>query len=464
MAEAYESDDMEYSDDEFDCGEEFGFSDHDEDLFMPKKTDPEHFEHELLKPKAVEEMVTKKAVELCEENVSPSVAKMLVNAANWKGVKIDPPLRLKKLQKQANQSKEDEAECSVCFLGVEDTDGPMMGLYCGHKFCRICWEMYLKTQINSGKATRIACMTKSCNVLTDEDFVLTIVKDSKLRKKYQDNSLKDVVTCDPGMSFCPGQNCEVIVFTPEPKPWKPQKVQCTECGSTFCFSCGMDHHAPTDCKRMKDWLKKCKDDSETANYIRANTKDCPRCGTCIEKNGGCNHMHCNKCKLDFCWVCMRAWKEHEGNYNCNKFKEERQGKQNAKQALKKYLFHFERYENHGKSLKLEEITVAMIMAHIQEKVDSSEGTWIDWQYLLTATEQLRKCRYTLMYTYPHVYYLKKGPQKELFELAQSELEREVEELSFKVERAQITDRADIELRMNAAEQRRIALLKDCLDD
>ncbi len=27
-------------------------------------------------------------------------------------------------------------------------------------------------------------------------------------------------------------------------------------------------------------------DSETANYISANTKDCPKCKVCIEKNGG----------------------------------------------------------------------------------------------------------------------------------------------------------------------------------
>lgn len=70
------------------------------------------------------------------------------------------------------------------------------------------------------------------------------------------------------------------------------------------FLCGNDYHAPTDCETMKKWLVKCADDSETANYITANTKDCPGCHICIEKSGGCNHMQCWKCKFHFCWMCL----------------------------------------------------------------------------------------------------------------------------------------------------------------
>ena len=42
----------------------------------------------------------------------------------------------------------------------------------------------------------------------------------------------------------------------------------------FCsFRCGIEYHAPTDCDVIKKWLTKCADDSETANYISAHTKD-----------------------------------------------------------------------------------------------------------------------------------------------------------------------------------------------
>lgn len=39
------------------------------------------------------------------------------------------------------------------------------------------------------------------------------------------------------------------------------------------YKCGNDYHAPTDCETIKRWLTKCADDSETANYISAHTKD-----------------------------------------------------------------------------------------------------------------------------------------------------------------------------------------------
>lgn len=40
----------------------------------------------------------------------------------------------------------------------------------------------------------------------------------------------------------------------------------------FSFRCGSEYHAPTDCETIRQWLTKCADDSETANYISAHTK------------------------------------------------------------------------------------------------------------------------------------------------------------------------------------------------
>eukprot|EP00091_Calanus_sinicus_P016768 TRINITY_DN36319_c0_g1_i1.p2 TRINITY_DN36319_c0_g1~~TRINITY_DN36319_c0_g1_i1.p2 ORF type:complete len:105 (-),score=20.81 TRINITY_DN36319_c0_g1_i1:405-719(-) len=38
---------------------------------------------------------------------------------------------------------------------------------------------------------------------------------------------------------------------------------------------------------------------------------CPKCKTDIEKDGGCLHMHCSRCKSDFCWKCLLPYKDHQ---------------------------------------------------------------------------------------------------------------------------------------------------------
>nr|XP_054406789.1 E3 ubiquitin-protein ligase ARIH2 isoform X5 [Pongo abelii] len=291
------------------------------------------------------------------------------------------------------------------------------------------------------------------------------------------------------LQLCPGADCPMVIRVQEPRA---RRVQCNRCNEVFCFKCRQMYHAPTDCATIRKWLTKCADDSETANYISAHTKDCPKCNICIEKNGGCNHMQCSKCKhgefqawcvrpsgtflwlglhyyLNFCWMCLGDWKTHGSEYyECSRYKENpdivNQSQQaQAREALKKYLFYFERWENHNKSLQLEAQTYQRIHEKIQERVMNNLGTWIDWQYLQNAAKLLAKCRYTLQYTYPYAYYMESGPRKKLFEYQQAQLEAEIENLSWKVERADSYDRGDLENQMHIAEQRRRTLLKDFHD-
>lgn len=152
-------------------------------------------------------------------------------------------------------------------------------------------------------------------------------------------------------------------------------------------------------------------------------------------------------------------------YECSRYKENpnignESAHAQAREALKKYLFYFERWENHARSLRLEEVTRRKIQDRINQKVMAKQGTWIDWQYLLDAATLLAKCRYTLQYTYPYAYYLEAGPRKELFEYQQATLEAEIEDLSWKLERAETTQRGDLGNQMAIAEKRRSSLLKD----
>lgn len=58
--------------------------------------------------------------------------------------------------------------------------------------------------------------------------------------------------------------------------------------------------------------------------LRFNTKmlsqfePCPNCKMWIQKDGGCPHMKCEKCKYEFCWHCLGSYKgyRHENEWIC----------------------------------------------------------------------------------------------------------------------------------------------------
>lgn len=66
------------------------------------------------------------------------------------------------------------------------------------------------------------------------------------------------------------------------------------CGVSFCFKCSRQPHSPCTCQMWSMWDEKVNGDSETKNWLAANTKPCPKCGKPVEKNGGCNLVVC-KC-------------------------------------------------------------------------------------------------------------------------------------------------------------------------
>ncbi|XP_062314332.1 E3 ubiquitin-protein ligase ARIH2 isoform X2 [Osmerus eperlanus] len=370
-------------------------------------------------------------------------------------------------------------QCGVCLQLVRrDT---LLALPCQHSFCKECWEQHCTVLVKDGVGVGISCMAQDCCLQMPEDSVLPLLPGEELKDKYRRYLFRDYVESHFQLQLCPGADCPIVIQVQEPRA---RRVQCSRCSEVFCFKCRQMYHAPTDCGTIRKWLTKCADDSETANYISAHTKDCPKCNICIEKNGGCNHMQCSKCKHDFCWMCLGDWKTHGSEYyECSRYKENpdivNQSQQaQAREALKKYLFYFERWENHNKSLQLEVQTYQRIQEKIQERVMNNLGTWIDWQYMQNAAKLLAKCRYTLQYTYPYAYYMESGPRKKLvrlFEYQQAQLEAEIENLSWKVERADsyergvgevelsANDRGDLENQMHIAEQRRRTLLKDFHD-
>ncbi|KAL7632109.1 UNVERIFIED_CONTAM: hypothetical protein RMT77_017581 [Armadillidium vulgare] len=327
-------------------------------------------------------------------------------------------------------------ECDICLLKMPSA--MMTGIECGHRFCTSCWTDYLTTKImDEGMGQTISCAAHGCCILVDDQTVMKLLKDSKVKLKYQHLITKSFVECNRLLRWCPYPDCSYIVKVqyPDARP-----VIC-RCRNVFCFSCGENWHDPVKCNLLRKWIKKCDDDSETSNWIAANTKECPKCKVTIEKDGGCNHMVCKSlsCKADFCWVCLGPWEPHGSSwYSCNRYdefeaKQARDAQEKSRASLQRYLFYCNRYMNHMQSLKFEHKLYASVKEKMEE-MQQHNMSWIEVQFLKKAVDILCECRQTLMYTYVFAYYLRKNNQSVIFEDNQRDLETATETLSEYLER------------------------------
>jgi len=333
--------------------------------------------------------------------------------------------------------------CEVCFMTSDDHGGKMetVALPCGHRYCRSCYEYYLEQKVLAeGESRRIQCMHENCDLVIDEHTMGLLLK-PPVMERYRTLLDRTYVEDNKSLRWCPAPNCEMTIechVTPKQLTSVVPTVQC-DCGHWFCFGCGLAAHQPVICAIVKLWLKKCEDDSETANWISANTKECPQCNSTIEKNGGCNHMTCRKCKYEFCWICSGPWSEHGNNwYQCNRYDEKsgadaRDTQAKSRASLERYLHYFNRFANHEQSARLDRDLYRRIEKKMDEMQVTTDLTWIEVQFLRKAADTLTECRMTLKWTYCMAYYLERNNMTELFEDNQCDLERAVEELSGQLE-------------------------------
>ncbi|KAF7980381.1 hypothetical protein HWV62_38851 [Athelia sp. TMB] len=340
--------------------------------------------------------------------------------------------------KRAPVSEPEPFVCPICF---DDTQTKTLALECGHQFCTDCWTAYVESKVRDESELSIQCMAEGCSLIAPDAFITTtLAGDKAAQDRFHELDIRHFVGSNPNLKYCPAPSCTFTVSCPaaSSKSSLVSVVPTVACEAQhkFCFGCSIDgDHRPVICGVAKMWLKKCHDDSETANWIKSNTKECSKCQSTIEKNGGCNHMTCKKCKHEFCWVCMGPWSEHgTAWYSCNRYEEKdgidaRDAQSKSRASLERYLHYYNRWANHEQSAKLSMELYTKTEKKMEEMQITSDLTWIEVQFMKKAVDEVDKCRMTLKWTYAMAYYLEKSNEKELFEDNQRDLERAVEDLS-----------------------------------
>jgi ariadne-1 len=371
-----------------------------------------------------------------------------------------------------SQKESDTIECNICDDEVDFTES--YSADSSHRFCKSCYRDYLQAQIHNGKASVISrCAGYKCPSIIPDIAYKSLLKPEEFAKQ-QHWVMRSFVEDSKNIKWCSGKNCNRAIQAVN-NINSISTVVC-DCGHSQCFQCAEEGHEPVKCQQLREWNQKNKNDSETAHWMIAHTKNCPKCKIRIEKNVGCNHMYCIKqspftcliawsavltspphcidllllcrtcvgCKYEFCWVCDGPWSVHGvqsgGFYKCNKF-DPLKARENAKAAgitedeakrdLHRYLHYYQRYHNHEQSKKfagtqLQQTEKRMAQLH---NTATAESLWIEVQYLYDASITVIQCRSVLKYTYVFAFYLPEGPEKILFEYLQQQLEQSTEHLS-----------------------------------
>ncbi|CAL8293664.1 unnamed protein product [Merluccius merluccius] len=367
------------------------------------------------------------------------------------------------------------ATCGICLCSISVFEDPV-DMSCDHEFCRACWEEFLNIKIQEGDHN-ILCPAYGCYQLVPVQVIESIVS-REMDQRYLQFDIKAFVENNPAIRWCPAVRCERAVRLTRPGPGDSHPhsfpllpspaVDCGK-GHLFCWECLGEAHEPCDCETWRKWLQKVTEmkpeelagvgeayeDAANCLWLLTNSKPCANCKSPIQKNEGCNHMQCAKCKYDFCWICLEEWKKHSsstgGYYRCTRYEVIQQLEEQSKemtgeaekkhksfQELDRFMHYYTRFKNHEHSYKLEQKllkTAKEKMEQLSRAFISREGTPPDTRFIEDGVSELLKTRRVLKCSYPYGFFLQPGStQKEIFELMQTDLEMVGEDLAQKVNR------------------------------
>ncbi|CAI2371491.1 unnamed protein product [Moneuplotes crassus] len=187
--------------------------------------------------------------------------------------------------------------CVICF--TNSVDIPML---CGSYICGPCITEWAKSKLImdrlSGQVT-IPCPNYQCeHSLSHIDLItfLGIEMFESINEQYTQIYLSNT----EDIRRCPNEECSYAGMIKMESC--SDKLRCNKCSFEW-----REYSQLTDSQKM---IKSVKDfltfKSETFSYINEvlTGVPCPKCGLVIWKDGGCNHMVCQKCKHEFCWSCL----------------------------------------------------------------------------------------------------------------------------------------------------------------
>jgi hypothetical protein len=204
---------------------------------------------------------------------------------------------------------EDELEetCPVCWT---EPDEPFK-TSCGHTYCLSCLASQCSSASDATLPLRCLGASATCNHLLSLAELHGGLPAAVFETLLETSFTSYVRSRPDNFQYCPTPDCDRVYKTTSIT--NPRIFQCDSCITPICTGCHVTAHDGLTCEAYKllargdDAFSKWKKDNDV--------RDCPKCGTAIEKTEGCNHMHCKGCGTHICWFCMKTFESGLETYD-----------------------------------------------------------------------------------------------------------------------------------------------------
>jgi hypothetical protein len=161
-----------------------------------------------------------------------------------------------------------------------------------HQYCRESIKTFAESLVNEG-GVKIRCPGfGECQGILTEQEIKNLCDEGTWNKYQRFREMKE----NPNFRECPSCNHPHIGNESSPE------ITCEQCHQVYCFFHANAHPNILCHQYTREQLKS---QMKSYAFIKSNTRNCPTCSTPTEKNGGCNHMTCQHCHANWCWLCGR---------------------------------------------------------------------------------------------------------------------------------------------------------------
>ena len=209
--------------------------------------------------------------------------------------------------------------CSVCFDEKElNQFDPLVIATCEHlarTVCDDCLLSHVQQAVQITFTDDIHCPELGCGVRFGYDivrYILSLAGDEKLLSRYDQYVTHQQLEKMEEFIWCTNPQCNAGQLNEGGS--LNNIVTCHVCRQKTCFTHRVQWHEDQTCEQYD--LKIDPDYEASRRWIIDNSKKCPNCPFQIEKNDGCDHMICTKCRHEFCWACLADFQpiRNDGNH------------------------------------------------------------------------------------------------------------------------------------------------------